>query len=820
MATTRRDFLKATVAVSAMVGMAQRMDGKVLHALTEANSPAPQGKLEISHTVCPGAGDHQSCMIKCSVQDGRLVKIEAGAFPDPRYHKNACLRPLAMTRWVYHPDRLKYPMKRMGQRGEGKWQRISWDEALDTIANKLTEIKAKYGEKAVHIRGSSSSSNGLLMRAMPARFSALWGPAASWQRGVIDSNLPAACALVTGTAYGRVAHSVLDWPNARMIVIWGENPAETDMRHMTHLLDAKERGAKWVLISPFFDPTAAKVDEFIPVFPATDAALALSFVHVIIEQGLYDEDFVSKYTNLPFLVRLDNKKFLRENDVSTDGDPKKYVVWDANSKAPKGFAPGVNELPGVKPALLESYTVGGIACKPAFQLLKERAAQYPPEKVTALCRVPAEQIRRFAIEYATTKPVYTKISHGSARTFHGASIVRSQFYVSALTGNIGLPGGGMGYECRENEAVLNTAAVSAPLPKSRVVRYTDTASEYWTNIAEGKGPWPIKAAILVNASWVDYCGNARDWIERIFPQLELIVVCDIFNTYTARYADILLPGQTQFERVDLAVTGTGSVLLCEKSIAPLYECRDNYEIWTELGKRLGFGEYFQKTPEEYIEIMLDSKDPSVAGITPRLTLQRLKEVRSVRPNVPTKPYIPFQDRKFPTPSGRMELYDERLIPYGEELPEFKEGYESPRTSPLAKKYPLVFYTKKTKFNTQTQFRNVDWLLEIAPAPFLEINPIDAKQRGITDGDVVEVFNDRGRCKVKAMLHDGMPPGVVNIPHGWFPEQFIEGHHSNLLPPIIGPDKVNNPVALAATAIDTAAGPGELLYDCLVEVKKA
>lgn len=819
MAISRRDFLKISAATVAAASLAPGTDAKVLQALTPQTAPMPAGETQIFHTVCPGAGDHQRCGVKVHVRDGRMVKVEADDFADPRYHKNACLRPLASMRWVYSPDRLKYPMKRVGNRGEGKWQRITWDEALDTIASKLTEIKNKYGEKAVHIRGSSSSTNGQLMRALPQRFSALWGPSVTKARGVIDANLPVATALVTGTVYGSVAHSPLDWRNSKLIVIWGENPAETDMRDMTHLLDARDAGAKLVLISPFFDPTAAKVDEFIPVFPATDAALALSLANVIIERGLYDEDFVSKFTNLPLLVRQDNKKFLRESDVTSGGDAKKYMLWDSKTNAAVAIGVGVNEIKGVTPTLLGSFTIGNFACKTAFQLLKERAAQYPPEKAATLTKVRTEQIKSFAAEYATTKPVYTKISHGSARTYQGPGIVRSQFYIAALTGNIGIPGGGIGYEGKDYEANLNTSAVSAPLEKSRAVTYTDTYSQYWTNVATGKGPYPIKAAILSNAAWVNYCGNSREWIEKIFPQLEFIAVCDPFMTATAQYADIVLPGQTQYERLDID-TALGTIRLCEKAIEPLYESRDNYELWTELGKRLGFGDYFKNTPEEYISMMLNSKDPTVAGITPPLTLERLKQAKYVRPNVPTTPYIAFRERKFPTPSGRMELYDERLIPFGEELPDFKEGYESPRTSPLASKYPLVFYTKKTRFNTQSQFRNVDWLLEISPEPILEINPADAAERGIKDGDVVKVFNDRGSCKVKTKFHDGMPPGVVNIPHGWFPNQFIQGFASDLCAPVTPPEKVDNPMSLVATAIDSAAGPGELLYDCLVEVAKA
>jgi molybdopterin-containing oxidoreductase family molybdopterin binding subunit len=234
--------------------------------------------------------------------------------------------------------------------------------------------------------------------------------------------------------------------------------------------------------------------------------------------------------------------------------------------------------------------------------------------------------------------------------------------------------------------------------------------------------------------------------------------------------------------------------LQNKAIEPLYECKPDLEILKELARKMGLGDYFEKSAEQLIELLLSSGYPAEAGIT----LERLKKgpVQAQLSNVPP----------FFTPSGRMEFYCEKLVELGQELPCYLEPLESAR-KPLAQRYPLIFMTTHTRFRTHSTLANVGWLRDLEPEPMLEMNPVDAEARSIRDGDVVCAFNDRGRLKLKAKIHQGISPGVVNVTQGWWPEHFLEGNHQNLTHSVINP------------AQELIYEPNSALYDVLAEVEK-
>ena len=526
----------------------------------------------IFYNTCPAAGCHQLCALKVHVEGGRIRKVESADYPGDPEARSVCLKGLAGPRLVYHPDRLKYPLKRIGERGEGRWQRISWDEALDTIAAKLLEVKKKYGSRSVKIMAASSSHVGILMgRLMAARFANAWGAGGVFEaksHWLADMRVPAASLLTLGDS-GQT-HRPRDVVHSKMIIVWGGNPAETHFPNMRFILDAKDQGAKLVVIGPLFDATAAKADRWIAIRPATDAALAMAMIHVIIREGLYDREYVIRHTVAPFLVGEKDGRFLRQDGM--------HAVWD--------------------------------------------------------------------------------------------------------------------------ETV--------------------------------QGPRP----------------------------------CD---------ADIVLPDATIYERDDLAVNGDYLQLL-EKAIEPLHETRTALEVWYELAERVGLGEYFRHTPQDYMRMLLASGHPSLEGIT----FERLEAEKIVRGNLPSPPEIPFARGNFPTPSGRIEFYSESLVEFGEELPFHRETLENPRRSPLAGRYPLIFLSAKVRATMHSIMANVDWMQEVSEEPLLHINPVDAKKRAVADGDWVVAFNDRGKVKLKARLSEAVPPGTVNVPHGWWPERFAEGHYSDLL----------------------------------------
>ncbi len=764
-------------------------------------------KDKVVHTVCPLAGDHTFCILNVWVKDGKIHKVESTDLPQWADDRCVCARGLSSHRLVDHPDRLKYPLKRAGPRGEGKWQRISWDEALDTIAGKLLEIKERYGEQAVYVESGSSSNIGLLGRRLGDRFANAWGASVLQTKGYFaDGGMPAGSLMVVGDS-GQ-GHDSRDHANAKLLILWGWNPADTALRDMKAILDARDSGTKLVVVSTLFTPTAAKADQWVPVRLGTDGALALGMINVIIEQALYDQDYISSYTVGPFLVREDNRMFLRERDV-IEGGSDKCMVFDQQSGAPTTL-----ESPNVTPALFGNYTINGIRCKPAFQLLADRAAEYPAARASEITGIPPEAIHSLAVEYATSKPAAMKMCNGIARTYHSSMACRAIITLGAISGNIGIRGGGVSTHHSAYTVALNDTAVTRPpgVPGTQDIPGTPNGYRGWIAIRDGQ-PYPIKALIIRVQNLAHTYGNHRAFLD-IFSRMDLVVVFDTFMNWTAQYADIVLPETTVFEQSDIQVSRYHIVRM-EKAIEPLYEARPAFEIWSDLAQRVGLGHYFSQTREDITGTLLDSTHPSLVGITP----DRLDREGVIRANVPDVPRISFEDGRFPTPSGRIEFYCESLVKFGEELPTHKEHLESPRASALAKRYPLSLFTVKTKTRTQSQTA-CDWILELEPGPRLDINPVDAAQRGIQDEDIVRIFNDRGEAKLKARLTEFVPPGAVNINRGWIPEQFIDGHYGELFLRIDDPQQINPALDIEPIVSDSRAAGHTLHYDCLVEVKRA
>ena len=787
-------------------------------------------------SICPGNGCHAGCIHQTHVEDGKITKSERLTYPDGDTG-DICVKGVAGARLPYHPDRLKYPLKRAGKRGEGKWERITWEQALDEIAEKMQSIRKQYGPESILFEpyGNSVPVSETQM-LLGDRLKNLLEATDFAQGCGIDSGSMFSSYFSYGTSFACwLDPRLMVEGKTKYIIIWGTNPAEMGIRAWRFVREAQKNGAKVVDIGVIEDPTAKGSDWWIQVQPGSDNALALAMIDVIIKENLYDEEYVAKHTNGPFLVRTDNGKMLRESDISPEGSASNYVVWDSISGKPETIVPYVGGREGIKPALKGTFTASGIECKPAFQLLAELASEYTCQKASAISKVPVETIQKLAREYATTKPAMILVRHGLRYTNAG-NAHRSMEALAAITGNTGKMGGGiLNGTCTQGSAnapllKLNDDPIKHPTPaRSKIV----SMAQYMECIRTGK-PYPIKAFIMYASNLFHSFPSWRRWREDILPNLDLLVVNDIFMTATAEYADYVLPDCTLFERDDMDIGLNGYILWLEKAIEPMYECKPPIYFWSELAKRLGFGEYFDKTLDEWTALRLDSRDPSITGIDPPITVERLKKEKMIRANVPEGIFYPWGPMQFPTPSGRIEFYHEQLLSAGDALPVFKESLESPRSA-LAKKYPMVFMTANNRYFMHTQFANDPKILEqYIKEPHLSINPEDARKRSISNDDVVTVYNDRGKLKAKALITGEVPPGVVNIPHGWWPRQYIEGHYRDLIASIATMkirDKSREiywdlayeqwqkgtggqyPETILAFSPDS-------LFDCLCEVKKA
>ena len=731
---------------------------------------------KLIRTVCPAHCGIDACGILAHVKDGRVVKVEPAEFPDPKYRR-ICLRGLSSLDITYHKDRLRYPMKRTGKRGEGKFERIAWDEALDTIAEKFKAIAAEHGWPAIGWvlggPGAGTTKFGAYLRLASLTQSTR---VSAWGYG--DAGLPCGSRVIFGTQFpyallfgGLLAGKA----KPDMVVVWGANPGESQpLNLMRPIMDAKANGARLAVIDPRFTVTASKADAYLGVRPGTDSALALGLMHVIFQREMHDAPFIIRHSTGPYLVRSDTGKYLRGKDLGLD-EEQAYVVWDT-----VGDRPAQCRAEGVVPAIGGTYTVNGIACKTAFELLKELCDTYTPQKTSEITGVAPDLIVNLAARIGSSRET-TFVTHmGFTRTYHGDVSLRALGTVATVTGNVMARFKG-GYL----PAVLNWKPFLKAVPDKPSYSRMGILQLYDAIISGN--PYPVKAVWFSFINFLNQCAHSNKIEKEVFANLDFIVDTELFMTPTARYADILLPVCSYLEFSDLVPHPYPYVQYQQKAMEPLYESRSDVNIAAGLAERLGFAEYFSGGEDGFVDLLLDSKDPSVEGITREQLMQGAMPVTAI-PEMDQAFDIPFS-----TPSGKIEIYSEGLVEDGQALPFQLDPLESPVPGKKTR-YPLAFIQGHSRFRTHSMFANVDALLELNPEPIVEINPRDAKERGICDGDQVVVYNDRARTKLKAAVSEGVSPGVVNIMQGWWIDQFAEGSVNHLTHDVINPvqEKVYEP----------------------------
>ena len=726
----------------------------------------------MTRTVC-GLPDYMGCGLSVEVEDGVITRVRPGDFPDPA-DRGVCPRGLASREMVYHPDRLKYPLKRAGERGQGRWQRVSWDEALGDIAVKLQEIAQRHGPGSV----------AWLVSVMP-NLSGSYSRLASLSRGTLvdwwgcgDAAGPGADMTTFGHLRGE-AH-LLSRGDPRFIIVWGSDPAANNFHQLRMIVRARRRGARVVVIDPRFTATAARADEHIPIRPGTDGALALGMINVILQEGLRDKRFIIENTVGPLLVKRDGGLFLKESEVVPGGRADVLMIMDEYSGRRQAVT-----TPQARPAVNGSYAVSGMECAPAFQLLSDMVKDYTPERVSRITDIPADVIRRLAVAYGSRRPASIFRGWGMQRTFHGHLSCRAINTLAAVTGNIN-PERTPGFTLNWQQFLLP----GGPADVLPVMMLYDAITR--------NQPQTLKALWCSGRDFVGEMPNMNRLTREVLRHLELVVVCDLFMTPSARFADYALPVASFYECTDLCTASFyhSYLQLQQKVIEPLHESRSDFRIAADLGKKLGFGTFFDKTEEQYIEELLASPDPAMQGIS----LARLKEGPAM-----ARPLD--RPSHFRTSTGLVEFYSERLKMFGQELPIYLEPFESAR-SEKAMAYPLTLLTSRSANRMHSSLGRIDGLPGAEPEPVLEISPADARPRDITDGDSVRVFNARGQAVLKARLSHRIKPGVVGIAHGWWPEEYRSGHHNELTHESV------NPVQRFLV------GPNAALYDVLVQVEKA
>jgi anaerobic dimethyl sulfoxide reductase subunit A len=716
-------------------------------------SPPYRSLEKLVRVGCPAHDCGGRCLLVAHIQDGVITRLDTDDRPDnlAMPQLRACARGRSYLRRQYHPDRLLYPLKRAGQRGEGKFTRISWDEALGTIAAQIQRVKELYGNDALFVPQGTGSQNQVNASQVARRLLNLCGGSLQYHGTYSCGASNAATYYMYGTL--ESGNQRQDWLNSRYILMWGWNPAE--MRNGTNsdyfLKQVRKNGARVVCIDPRHSMSAAcMADEWIPIRPGTDAAFLSAMAYVIITEKRYDDDFIRTHCS--------------------------------------GFDPSQMPLGLENQESYSDYILGKRDGNPKTPIWAEKITQ-----------VPASTIARIAREYASIKPGMLYQGWGLQRRAYGESAVSAACALAAITGNIGIPGGfasGKGDVSGDQGPIWSVFPIGENPGKAfipafswteAIMRGTEMTAEKDGILGADRLESNIK---LIMGVATNLLINQHSNINRTASILqdeglvEFISIQDNFLTSSARFADIVLPVCTQFETWGLHdgwMYGDELILL-PKLVEPPGECKSDYAICSELADRLGCGDEFRDGRDErgWVEWCYDRQRERRFPNAPSLDTLIASNQGVVSRQV-TQPIVAFTDfRRDPvayplkTPSGKIELFSKTLFdlhnPEIPAVPKYIQEWESP-FGPEAHKYPLQAIGHHSMHGVHSTHQNNDWLKEAMPQR-VYINPLDAQTRGIINGDSVLVFNDRGRISLPCRVTTRIMPGVVNIPEGawWSPDK--------------------------------------------------
>lgn len=707
------------------------------------------------------------CSFECLVRDGKLVRIMPNQNWKDDAWKTCCVRGLSEVQTIYSSNRIQAPMKRTGERGSNQFEQISWDQALDEIAQKIKDSIDKNGaDSIVWSPGFSSYTY--------SRIATLLGSQMTSGQG-IDTGIANGLDPVTGDGggYAIIANELRGWDAAHNIFMFSKNFCESNMTSTRILWDVLERGGgKLWIIDPMLSTTATKADRWITINPGTDPAMMLAMITAIIDNKWYDAPFMRAHTSAPFLVDVETGKQVHTGHVNAEDATKSdivYYVWDENSKSVRP-----HNAKGVKPALEGEYEYKGRKVKTVFTLLKENQKPYTLDWAAGITSVPAETIKEVAKAYATDGPnVLCAGFGGMDKTANSDVMGHAMGVLAAITGNSGKRGTAVGVLDGPGSPAGDAAALGDfSLPE----KFALAPTQY--ELSDIRTAKDAKARVMMNIGNSPYEQTADfnktiEWMKT----LDTIVTITLYYNESTKWSDYILPAATCFENeydYGMLTNTRNHLLLQSKVIDPLYECKTDFQIEKELAQRLGVDKYLPKDTRELLDAQLKTDDPMVKGITVD-TIAAHGGVQQL--NCDTSPQTTHLDQVYFTPSGKLELFVDDWADFKQSLPNWEEPNEINPENNLAEKYPLQFAQTHSRFHCHSQFMESAWMHEIDGGPKLEMAPEDADPRGIKAGDIVEVYNDRGSIKVEAKINNSLRPGVTRLHEGWYSEYMADSSSS-------------------------------------------
>jgi anaerobic selenocysteine-containing dehydrogenase len=699
-------------------------------------------KVVLSAMWSAGCGSHGGCGAEVYVKDGKVTRVE-GDKNHPFNQGRLCPKGLAIPQYMYHPDRVRYPLKRVGKRGEGKWARISWNEAYDTIEKKLKDIRAKYGaESVIFCQGTGRDIGGPITYLMYAYGSPNWVQVGLAGHACYTPRLGAMFAtqgnysVLDASQFLEKRYDDSEWQAPKYIIIWAQNPATGchDGFYGHWIVDCMRRGSKLIVVDPRVTWWASRAEVHLQNRPGTDGALALGMLNIIINEGLYDKEFVREWTF-------------------------------------------------------------------GFDELKMRVQEYPVDKVAEITWVPQDKIVQAARLYANNKPSAIQWGEPVDAQPAGSVVAQAINHLWAVTGNIDNPGGNV--IARPSHGVTTYPFSSAELTGlygTELVKKLNEkrigANRYpmiknfrgWVQPdvlieqLETGQPYPVRAAWIQTSNIIG--GQAADTRRHYnaLKKLDFIVYVDLFQNPTSMaLADIFIPAASFTEKESFR--SWWAPLCVTVKAVDVEECKSDWEINLEMARRLAANPIPYKNVRELIDDRLKAGNTSFE----KLAAKGGWEFPPV--GHPSRPYYRYKkgllradgQPGFDTPTGKVEFYSKRYEEWGlDPLPYYEEPDEGPVTTPeLYKKYPLILTTgRRSPVFFHSEHRMIPWLRELDPDPIVEINTQTAGDLGIVDGEWVYIENKRGKVKFKAKVTPTAHPRVVSAAHGWWlPE--AEGREPNL-----------------------------------------
>lgn len=768
---TRRGFLKASGVAAGALGLAGAASMTTSDGWLAPAKAYAEPEERVAH-LCHQFHCLTGCNLKCTIRDERVALIEPSDLVDET-HRTICLRGINEVAHIYSQDRLQTPLRRVGERGEGKFEQISWDEAIKAIADAFKESQQKYGENSVFVRKSTEASIGFdfIGALLRADQGGEWG----LDRGQPNGQTPA-----FGAFSYCPSRSIWEFSDASTIIEVGHNPLESGIVWSRALMDAKEAGVYIAVLDPRFSGTASKADLWLPVRPGTDAAVIQGMIRAIVDEQWYDEEFVKANTSLPFLIDKKTGKNYRSDDelcpnptVVTAEDTGKPYVWDEVTNAPALY-----DAEGVKPALEGSWTVDGKELVTEFSLMKKWISEYSLEWASETSGIEQDVIVNLADRYANNGPAIIDYGLGGPDKYTNADVLgHSMSILTALTGNYGRKGSGFGFYggvgADDPAATLNYWT----LPEEYA--YNDSGMAMYDMVYNKNN---IHVALTFGDAFTLEAASANDTLEWV-KSLDFFAIIDIYHSSAVDYADIVLPACTKFEceeDVKQLRASYGHVMLANGMVDPLFESKSDLQIERLLAAEWGLDHLIPETYEELARFSVegvDKLDPNMKGITYDALLKNggCMPVAGAGPD-----YRPdgHADQVYTTPSTKIELYYEYLLDQGHQFPVYEDANEAFEKNPLKDTYPLYFMQGKSRYRIHAYYTASPWFQEDF-GPCVNIFPSDAEARGIENGDSVKVFNDRGSFVCTARVNPALQPGVLFMAETTYTRYYQEGFLQNV-----------------------------------------